>query len=178
MTTSPKQISTVEDAAWLTSTKPSRPASRCGVTAPLLIALRRQPNSCEVAIPAYRAIADTFAPGFSVALISRAFACADQRLRARCGLASSRFGTASRIWKLLSSDIGADPDIDTASSSAPSVSSSLAHHLMPRQMGCVQRFRLLRGSAQTARLFPEDKAHQSRLAHAQSAACSDDPAGG
>ncbi|ESZ24231.1 hypothetical protein X734_23120 [Mesorhizobium sp. L2C084A000] len=49
--------------------KAIRSASRCGVTAPLLIALRRQPNSCEVATPASRAIADTFAPGFSVASI-------------------------------------------------------------------------------------------------------------
>ncbi|MER8537670.1 hypothetical protein NKH61_34160 [Mesorhizobium sp. M1005] len=62
MTTSPKQISTVEDAAWVTSTKPSRSASRCGVTAPLLIAFPRQPNSWAGAIPACLAMADTFAP--------------------------------------------------------------------------------------------------------------------
>lgn len=46
-------------------------------------------------------------------------------------LAPSRFGTASRTWKLLSPDIGADLEIDTASSSAPSASSSLAHHATP-----------------------------------------------
>lgn len=42
---------------------------------------------------------------------SRAFASADQRRRGRCGLESSRFGTASRTWKLLSSGIGADIEI-------------------------------------------------------------------
>lgn len=37
-------------------------------------ALRRQPNNCDGAIPASRAIAETFAPGASVSATSRAFA--------------------------------------------------------------------------------------------------------
>lgn len=62
-------------------------------------------------------------------------------------LASSRFGTASRTWKLLSSDIGADLEIDTASSSAPSVSSSLAHHLMPPRWGALRAYGVRRADA-------------------------------
>ncbi|MER8724825.1 hypothetical protein NKH50_11115 [Mesorhizobium sp. M1027] len=69
--------------------------------APLFIALLRQSNNWAGAIPACLAMADTFAPGFSIASISRDFASADQRRRGRCGLASSLFGTASRTWKLL-----------------------------------------------------------------------------
>ncbi|MCT2581215.1 hypothetical protein N0O89_28820, partial [Mesorhizobium sp. P13.3] len=38
--------------------------------------------------------------------------------------------------------IGADIEIDTASSSAPSVSLSLAHHLKPRQMGSAWRLQM------------------------------------
>src|SRR6516165_9005746 len=53
--------------------------------------------------PAWRAIADTFAPGRSVSSTSHALASADQRRRGRCGLASRRLGTASKTWKLLSS---------------------------------------------------------------------------
>jgi transposase len=45
-TMSPRQISTIEVLAALTSTKPSRSASARGSTTPLRIALRRQPKSC------------------------------------------------------------------------------------------------------------------------------------
>jgi hypothetical protein len=105
-----------------------------------LRASRRQPNSCEGDSPASRAMADTFAPGSSDAATSRAFASDDQRRRGRCGLASKRLGTASRTWKLLSSVIGADIEIDTVSSWLP-MSQSLAHHLTSRQMGSASRLR-------------------------------------
>src|SRR5579859_2313970 len=139
MTASPRRISTVEPVAAPISTKPSRSASGRVLKNPPRLALRRHPNSCEGANPAWRAIADTFAPGCSVSSISRALASADQRRRGRCGLASRGLATASRTWKLLSLLIGADIEIDT--DSLHICQYNLAYSITPRQMGSASRLR-------------------------------------
>ena len=88
-------------------------AAESAVTVPLRTAWRRHPNSCEGAMPSRRAIAETFAPGASVSATSCDLNAPDQFRRTRCGAPSSRAGTASITWKLLSSGIGADIETDT-----------------------------------------------------------------
>ena len=111
--TPPMTISIIDNPAVSTSTKCGPSGASGGVTVPLRIAWRRQPNSCDGTIPSRRAIAETLAPGASVSATSRALNASDHSRRTRRGAPSYRSGTASITWKLLSSGIVADVEIDT-----------------------------------------------------------------
>src|ERR1700740_2329029 len=71
---------TISTSARLTAVKRSNRIGRPASAAPFPIAAlaasawRRQPNNCDGAIPARRAIAETLAPATSVSSTSRAFA--------------------------------------------------------------------------------------------------------
>ncbi len=132
-------------AAVAISTKSNRPSPPRRFSASPFKTLRRQPNSCEGASPASRAMAETFAPGASDASIRRAFASSDHRRCDRGGLTSRRSGTASMTWKFLASFIGADKEVDTVSSSVSwPIRLCLAHSLTRCQMGPALRLHMER----------------------------------
>ena len=104
ITTSPITTSMVPTDLLSTFIAGSRAQRRCPSRAS-----RRQLNSCDGCIPRRCAIADTLAPGSIAYRFSyrRSLNSSDQRRNCR-GAPSSRSGTASIMWKVLGSELGAD----------------------------------------------------------------------
>lgn len=69
-------------------------------------------------MPIRWAIADTLAPGSNASATSCALNSFDQRRRSRRGAPSSRSATASIIWKVLVSELGADTEAHFGSQQA------------------------------------------------------------
>lgn len=108
---SPIVISTVEQLPVGFTDKRS-PLAIVFTAAAFSRAVRRHVNNCDGSIPMRRAIAETLAPGSMASATACALKSSDQRRNCR-GAPSRGLATASIIWNVLCSDIGADIAVHT-----------------------------------------------------------------